>query len=381
MNKTFSCIHLDKSETIDGLVAGIHSSLTSNTEGILILIGSKCPINLDLLPGVLSELPVPSVAAVFPGLIFEDSLYDNAVIICGLLSAGQTFVFSNISQPEAQLDKELASQLTDAHISNSAFLAIDGTSPGVDTFVSSLYNYLGPDVKVIGGGSGHHDFSQKGSIITAQGCLSNAALLIFQPEPFVACFRHGWEPVAGPFLITGSEGTTINSINYQPALPFYAKVLKQHSNIDIDEQQFVQAASHYPFGMEQLDSEFLVRDPLQFTADSIECAGDIPTNTMVYILNADTDELINAAEDAAAQLTQELSTRYLTEENNYVFVIDCISRLVVMGEKFPLELKAIRNNLPEKALIIGVLSIGEVTNSSQGTIQFLNKTTVIGGLG
>ncbi|MCW8886970.1 MAG: FIST C-terminal domain-containing protein, partial [Motiliproteus sp.] len=233
---------------------------------------------------------------------------------------------------------------------------------------------------VMGAGLGNLDLSPGPCLITASGIHENAALVLSLPAPMAFGLHHGFNNVAGPFLVTESDGNVIHSINYQSAFSFYKEVLEQQLGHAIELNDFADVAKNYPFGMLQLDNEFLVRDPLQWQDDSITCAGCIPENTTVYILHSTADGLINAAAEAAKDLNADLLPAYGDHQGYFSFLIDCISRIGFLGERYGDELQAITDNLPDGTPLIGILTLGEIASSRQGSIHFLNKTTVVGGV-
>jgi len=94
---------------------------------------------------------------------------------------------------------------------------------------------------------------------------------------------------------------------------------------------------------------------------------------MVYLLEGDINNLINAAEEAAVNVFSNSNNP--TEQIAMVF--DCISRVLYMEDEFDRELQVINKHCSSSALF-GVLSIGEIANSKSGSIRLLNKSTVIG---
>ncbi|MES9928302.1 MAG: FIST C-terminal domain-containing protein [Candidatus Thiodiazotropha sp. 6PDIVS] len=380
MNRVFSSVHLDTTGTLKGLSSCLEVAIEKGAQGLLLLIGSSSEINLKILPELLSDISVPAVGVVVPGVILEDESYESGVVVCGLTSTSFAYVVPDITRSENALNQDISKILDTNQNPSSVLIVIDGLSKGVDNFVTTLHDCMGPNVEVIGAGCGHLDFSSRPNIVTSEGLISNAALLLFTTMSLTTSVRHGWERVEGPFLITDASDNQINQINYQPAFPFYMSIVAEHLGHPVEVEEFSDLANHYPFGMEQLDSEFLVRDPVTRVGNSIVCAGAVPTNAMVHLLHSNRDELINAAGTAALNLRDRYSDRYSSEDGLNVFVIDCISRRLVLGDDFRDELAVIRRNLPKSVAVLGILSIGEIANSHQGGIQWLNKTTVIGGL-
>lgn len=381
MNNIISSIHCDVSATCEGLLGGIETSLKDGANSLLVLIAEGSSIDLETLPELFAGQAVPVVGVVVPRLIIESRLLDEGILIIGLKPVTVTRVISHIDRPEEELQAELHQQIEGLDNTLSAMLIVDGTSKGLDEFIHCVHDLLGPDATVAGFGAGYTDFSNKPSIITSCGLHKNAALLSFFPAPLCVEVNHGWKKLAGPFLVTQAAGNQIQSINYRPALAFYQEAVESLTGKKISLENFYTQSANFPFGLEQFEGEYLVRDPIAQRGDAIECAGMVPSNAMVYILQGDVAELCKAAGDAADRLSSKLSSYYQTEDSLHILVVDCISRWMVLGDDFDRELKEIRNRIPRRANMIGLLSLGELASSSQGLVQLLNKTTVLVGLG
>ncbi|MEW8349550.1 MAG: FIST N-terminal domain-containing protein, partial [Candidatus Thiodiazotropha taylori] len=326
MNRVFSSVQLDESGTVAGLRGNLQTAIGQGAKGLLLLIGSGNKIDLKQLPNLLRELAIPAVGVVVPGVLLQDQVYEDGIAVCGLTSTSAATVVPNINRSEQGLNQDIQQILGVNPNPSGVLIVIDGLSRGVDNFVTTLHDCIGPDVQVIGAGCGHRDFSLQPNVITTDGLLSNAALLLFTTMELVASVSHGWQPVEGPFLVTDASDNQIQQINYQPAFPFYMDILAQHLGRTVAVEEFSALANHYPFGMAQLDSEFLVRDPVNRVGNAIVFAGAVPTNAMVYLLHASPHDLVEAAGSAATDLRSRFSSRYGQEAGLNVFLIDCISR-------------------------------------------------------
>lgn len=378
--KIFSSVHIDISGSLKGLKAAVYEALENGAKGLFVFLGSRHEFDIQALVPLFASLPVPAYAGVFPGIIYDVHHYDKGVLVCGFTMPLSARIIQDLVRPGIEITNQLADWLTDAPAAG-AVVMIDGQSPGVDNVVSCIHDCLGPDARVMGGGTGYLDFSHRPTIITAEGCYKNACLIAGLPVPLAFGVRHGWESVAGPFLVTRSKDKLIQSINYEPAFPFYEAAVRECCPGPVDFTDFFNMAKSYPLGLAQLDNEFLVRDPLQRRGNAIECAGSVPQNALIYILNSHPEKLIRSAAKAANGLMKKLPPINESRKPYYTFVVDCISRRLFLGEEYGRELKEIKNELPVQMKIAGVLTLGEIASSPQGVIRFLNKTTVIGGIG
>lgn len=376
--KLISSIQLDRSGTLKGLHTAIDAVLKAGAKGILILMASEQKLDTEKLPALFTSLPVPAFAAIFPGIIHNYSHYHTGSLVCGFINWSSPAIIQNITRPYPQVTREIKEHFGET-IPTGAYVFADGHSRGIDNLVACLYDCLGPSPNVIGGGTGYLDFSHRPSVITAEGCFQDAALLLTTSIPLTIGVRHGWKSIAGPFLVTAVEDNIIQSINYEPAFPFYAKIIREHCSTEPDFNDFFEVTKSYPLGMMQLDSEFLVRDPMSRNGDHLECAGNIPLNSLIYILHSQPEALIEATAQLSRDIKGSLSPVYMENRGYYTFTIDCISRALFLDKQYPKELQSIKNEMPENSETIGALSLGEIASSSQGVIQLLNKTTVIGG--
>ncbi len=72
-----------------------------------------------------------------------------------------------------------------------------------------------------------------------------------------------------------------------------------------------------------------------------------------------------------------------TEEDHTVFVVDCISRALFLEDRFCEELAAVAKVAVRKKIdkpLWGILTLGEISSCGSGTVEFLNKTIVVGAL-
>ncbi len=167
-----------------------------------------------------------------------------------------------------------------------------------------------------------------------------------------------------------TDDHTIIQLNFEPALKVYQEIVEQHDGRLFSEHEFIELAKTYPFGIDRLDDEVLVRDPLTFEQDSLVCVGKIPENTMLYILSGKSDNLL----EAVATATKQKLTN-TTQRQGIVF--DCIGRKIFLEDKFNTELTSICQALGDNSAVFGALVLGEIASGQSGSISFHNKTAVV----
>jgi hypothetical protein len=141
------------------------------------------------------------------------------------------------------------------------------------------------------------------------------------------------------------------------------------------DENFFELAKCYPFGINRLGGEKIVRDPIKLREDgALVCVGEVPAESFVDILTGDVPSLTNAARKALA--LSEDAYRGPADQKIVLFM-DCISRVLFLGEEFEQEIEAVyQENVP----LIGALTLGEIANSRRDYLAFYNKTAVVGCL-
>jgi len=349
----------------------ISEALAADPKGLFILACDENGLEPDLATPLLRSLPVPVFGGVFPTILHKRRHLDRGYIVVGLNQTVELAVFEHVSalDPNAAEVVRLPDEIVQAQ---SLMVLVDGLASTIDLLIGEIYNQVGPRPAVLGGGAGSLSFEKRPCIFTNDGMLVDALQVVGLPDPLRTCVRHGWEKLAGPFLVTESDANVIRSLNYRPAFEVYREEVQPHTEASFEDTDFFEIAKTFPFGLEKLDEALLVRDPIIVDGDALVCVGNVPENAMVYILRGESPTLTAAAGAAAsgAALPETVG--------GDVVVFDCISRKLFLDEGFSRELDAICAPFSPGTHLVGALSLGEIANSAGGSIQFHNKTVVVG---
>ena len=145
-------------------------------------------------------------------------------------------------------------------------------------------------------------------------------------------------------------------------------------NEPFQKDKFFEIAKAFPFGIRKIDSEFIVRDPLFIGEESsLICVGEVEKGSYVDILTGNKNMLISAVKKATNTALNEKKDGPV----NFIFFIDCISRVLFLGDDFESEIREVHKYAPDIHLI-GALTIGEIANNGKDYLEFYNKTSVIG---
>ncbi len=177
---------------------------------------------------------------------------------------------------------------------------------------------------------------------------------------------HGWTPVGDPLVITRSKGKRVYELDGSPAFSEYSKRLGL-----ITRDQFPVMAMKHPLGFANISGQFIIRDPLKINDDqSIDFVTEVPSQAVGYIMEGETDTLIRTARKAAQMAVSSV------DEPGFMLLFDCISRVLLMGDQFREEIKALLETIGSEVPMLGALTFGEV-GCFNSVPLFHNKTTVV----
>lgn len=152
----------------------------------------------------------------------------------------------------------------------------------------------------------------------------------------------------------------------------YREVFEEVSGEKFTKDNFLAMSKGYPFGINKVGSEKIVRYPFSEGENgAVVIVGTAPQESFVDILTEDNDSLVAAASKAFNEGKEAFSGSTV---NKWTFFIDCISRVLFLEDEFIRELDAVcEENIP----LIEALTLGEIANSGDDYLEFYNKTAVI----
>ncbi|QOR61057.1 FIST signal transduction protein [Sulfurovum sp. ST-21] len=349
--------------------------LSAKNRSVIILACDANGFTKKLIDPILRENTLSVTGGIFPSVIYNDTKYDRGTIFIGLKENIQINIIKDISQKNYdKLDADMEKQI--GNIDKSAktiFVYIDGLTKHIGKCINVLFDNYGLDINYIGGGTGSLSFEQKPSLFTSQGLLQDALVYAHSRAKSSIGVSHGWKSISGPYQVTKSDTTVLKELDFKPAFEVYKSIVDQYASEPINTDNFFQIAKSFPFGINTLSNEKIVRDPIILNGTEMVCVGNVEEGNYVDILQGKKDALIKAAKNAA-----DISNENMDFENDFTLFIDCISRVLFLEEDFSDEIKAVcRNNMP----LVGALTFGEIANNGKNHLEFFNKTSVVGHIG
>lgn len=361
-----------------GTLADFKRILTEcyQSEGVESLLILSCDEN-KFTPGevnpLLQSIDIPIFGGVFPEIISGKQKLSKGTIVAGLSTKPDILVVPGLSDPEQDYGDFLDERVSEDHAYDTMFVIVDGLSGRISEFINGLYEVFGLDLNFIGGGAGSLSFEQSPCIYTNQGLVGDCAILALADICSGIGVQHGWESISGPYKVTKSKGNTIESLDWRPAFEVYKEVVEKASGQTFTDENFFEIAKGYPFGINKMGEEKVVRDPILVNEDQhLICVGEVPTDSYVDILKGDVASLVNAAKKAKELGLESFSGKTAPQTS---LLIDCISRVLFMEDKFIEEIEAVQD---DQTSLIGALTLGEIANTGKDYLEFYNKTAVIG---
>lgn len=328
-----------------------------------------------LLPLIesLNREKINFAGGVFPEVIHGEHKYGEGAVIFSLPVQGKPLLFPGFSRKEISYP-DLSEYARDG---NTALIMVDGRAPRISSFLSGLYGRLGGTVHYFGVGAGFYDLRRRPCLLTPEGIFQDAAVVTFVTRPSILGVRHGWARVAGPLVTNKTRDNIIIELNWQNAFNVYRPIVESHSRRKFERDNFYSLSFSYPFGIYKEGEEDIVREVI--SADSrgrLTCGGDVPENTVLNILTARKRDLIAAAQQAArdCRFPKDFQARQC-------LIAECVSRSLFLGDELERELDVISRDIPcprQKIPLEGVLSLGEISSPGEGSLNFYNKTVIIG---
>ena len=344
-----------------------NKALSAGAQSLFLLACDANQCQADTFNDWLCALPVPVFGGIFPQLVHEHRTLERGFIVVGLDQRVRTIEIAGLSDPQSDFHAQLATQLNPNEPPASVLFLLDGLASRIGELLDIVYDHLGSDTVYFGGGAGSLSFEPRPCLFSNQGLLADHAQLTFLPGRYLLGVEHGWEKLAGPFMVTDATHNVVRSLDFRPAFEVYREHVEPSSGQCFDAEDFFQIAKAYPFGLEKADGQILVRDPISRSNDALNCVGEVPANSMVYLLKGHPETLIAAA---------GLGARAIGAGREPAILADCISRVLFLEQAFPRELAAIRSELGNRP-VFGMLTLGEVANGGSTCLEFYNKTSVI----
>ncbi len=250
----------------------------------------------------------------------------------------------------------------------------DGLCVNGSELVRGLNAGLPDEVVVTGGLAGDGDRFERTWVLSDQGLRSGQITAVGLYGDAVRIghgSKGGWDIFGIQRRVTRSEANVLFELDGKPALDVYKDYLGEKA------ADLPASALLFPLSLQLEDGseeESVVRTVLSVDeeARSMTFAGDLPEGSIVQLMRANFDRLIEGASEAAL-----MTGGAGTEQEVLSIAISCVGRRLILGERIEEELEAALETLPAGTRQVGFYSYGEISPYASGRCSLHNQTMTL----
>ncbi len=305
---------------------------------------------------------------IFPAVIYGNKLYENGILVCELTNEATIMHCACENDTEEETYKKTLVK------SKSVLLFVHWLDPKIYHYLDRIFSYTSEDVSIMGAGCGRTSMETHG-VMTKNGVeLQDGFLVIFSVQTLYIRAKHGASFYNGYYIAHTENGNKITTINGEHAAPFYTKMIQKYFNEAVTPENVFSIGLKYPIGLGATRGEHPIRIPVAIEGESLIVAGPMDTENTISLMYISNEALLHASSLA----TKEAKEGVFKLEDKACFIIECMGRQMVLGDAFSQELDTIASNLLPSQQCWGILSLGEIANSSDKYIEYSNEACVIG---
>jgi hypothetical protein len=228
--------------------------------------------------------------------------------------------------------------------------------------------------QIFGGAVGGDDLHAGHRVFFGTEAIPGAvvALEILSNKPIGIGVCHGWRPASAPMRVTEADGARLVSLNAVSAGDVYRQYA-ENSGQPFDMSEPLPFFLHNVLGLQSAEGHKL-RVPLALNGDgSIECASDVPTGTVVSIMQTSVRST-SAAATIATRAAQQSLGAYRPQ---VALVLDCVATRRRLGKEYGAAgLDGVRGAL-DGVEFAGFNSVGQIARAEGQFTGFHNCSALV----
>ncbi len=256
----------------------------------------------------------------------------------------------------------------------AVLLLSDGLAVNGSALMDGVNHVLKGRVPVTGGLAADGDRFQHTWVLQdgrpASGCICALGILGDRLQ-----FRHGsfggWDVLGPERLVTRSQENRLYELDGQPALELYKRYLGDKA------RELPASGLLFPLALRRKreDREPKVRTLLGVdeASQSMTFAGDIPEGSLVQLMYANFDHLVEGAGRALEHFHPD-ETR---GRETACLAVSCVGRRLVLGQRVEEEIESLAERLPPHTRLVGFYSYGELSPLASGYCDLHNQTMTV----
>jgi hypothetical protein len=380
-SRWFAVGQADRSEPQPGLVAADRALAYGNAKLLIVFCSDAHDLGSVVGQICARAGDVPLIGCTTAGEIATDGPGDASVVVSAL--GGDGFSVATAVAGGASADLRAAGARAAGCLASVEdrphrvlLLLSDGLAGDQQEIVRGAYGVLGAAVPLVGGCAGDDLKMTRTFQLHGDRVLTNSVVAagIASDAPFGIGVRHGWRKVGEPMLVTGSYGNRVYTLDDEPALDVYLRHLDVSSAGRSSGEVLARIARTHPLGLSRRAGEEQVRfiGGGDFAQRSLECIAEVPQGGLVWIMEGDSESVLDATDAACRDSLLALNGRPAVG----MLAFDCIARRGVLGDQGIREeiarVAAISGGVP----VAGLYTYGEIART-HGMYGFHNQTLVI----
>lgn len=342
------------------VMAKTQTGLDKSDLAIVFVTPSHAAIPLETIHKILK--PEKLIGSVAPALVVGTGVKPAGVAVLSLTSdeihtgiaALEQLSLFPLQDAALRFSRNLASRL-ESFQRHGAILFCDQVALNHTQLVRGLQEGLGLAFSTTGVISPGGIFCQEHLRRDAIG-----GLIFGGQTQFAASWRHGWQPLGKPRIVTEAEGNLIRTIDGRPASWIYHEYFREEMTKAVNSQPG-DIGLRYPLGLNTSTAkEYIIKIPVEVLPDGgIVCQGDVVTGTQLHLMIGDKDACRKASHDAAIDVRDKLQGGH----PRLVFIFLSHARQKLFGRSAWQEVQQIKEILGLACPVFGMYTYGEIASA------------------
>lgn len=253
----------------------------------------------------------------------------------------------------------------------SVFVLSDGLAVNGTDLLRGIHRIIEPSVVVTGGLAGDGSRFERTWVLVGRKPIPGwvVAVGLYGDGLRVSHgSRGGWDAFGPERVVTRAVGNVLYELDGEPALALYKTYLGERAaGLPATALLFPLALRAATPGADSLVRTILSVDE---ATQSMTFAGDVPQESVVQLMRANFDRLVDGAAQACRAAAHQASGDTLS------IAISCVGRRLVLGERVEEEIEAAFESIPEGGKLVGFYSYGEIAPFATGQCGVLHNQTM-----
>lgn len=339
--------------------------------------------------------PIQALKELYPqahllGCSTAGEIYDVQVRDHSLVATAIEFTKTAITNHQIHLKPDENSFQTGARLAQQfapeglahLFVLSDGLHINGSELISGLRSALPAAVTITGGLSGDGARFVQTLVLSDDHIASGLVAAVgFYGQNLKIGYGSvgGWTAFGPKRTVTKSAGNVLYELDGQSALALYKKYLGEYAS------GLPASGLLFPLNLyNDAGDDAVVRTILAVdeAAQNLTFAGDLPEGSVVQLMQANFNRLIDGAMAAAQNslVTNSVSNSDAVPMANHppqlAILISCVGRKLVLKQRIEEEVEGVREILGPTAILTGFYSYGEIAPSAQGKCCELHNQTM-----